>query len=222
MQPKFCRNRRIRIQRDRVKSSILEHLNASKGGTEEKVERFPESGPAQGKAQTARCVAHERDGRHPRKQAAFEENQRGMQMANDGSLQLRKFSPHGGFLAQKREGRGVMTKEQDLCAWFNSIEQRADCLQMLFAQSPPLRPLVLERFLLVNRKGQEARDHADENIAPDFHGPRRLDSQIGFGPFITRQAQTAVLSAHHLFADFVVSIDGAEVSAELLPQFPKT
>ena len=100
-----------RIEVNGEVSAVFEKLDTGQRRAEKDVERFPLTSLAKGAAESLRGVAKKVDHRHAAKEAAFEENEVGVEMADDRALDLRKPRAHFGNLREVRQRRGIVAKQ---------------------------------------------------------------------------------------------------------------
>src|SRR5579863_1272585 len=87
-------------------------------------------------------VAEKMNGRNSGKKAGLPEDKIGMEMADDGMLDLRKLAADDFIAPEKRESGRVMAEKEHLLGGLQRSESAADFIEMLFTQSPPFGALL--------------------------------------------------------------------------------
>ena len=91
-------------------TAVFQELDAREGGAKQDMKRPPQPGLGQRVAQAADGMTEKTNLRHAREQPAFPKDEVGMQMANDGVLNLIDARTHGVIAPQKRQGGRVVAK----------------------------------------------------------------------------------------------------------------
>ena len=138
-----------------VVAAVLQQLNPRQGGAEPHVERLPGSGFVQRGAHAPGGVTQKADRGHAGQPPAFPQNQTGMQMADDGLLNLRQLAAHDLLTPKKGERGRIVTEEQDALRRFERGKPLPDFGEMLFAQLCPLGPFFGERVRHEHGQGYE-------------------------------------------------------------------
>ena len=149
------------IEVDGEVTAIFEKLDTGQRRTEKDVERFPLTGLTKGAADSLRSVAEEVDHGHAAKEAAFEENEIGVEMTDDRALDLRKFGAHFGDLREVRKRRGIVTKQDCALGGSEVGEGATDFFDVPREEHVPLVGFVFEQLTLQDRQSKERGGDAD-------------------------------------------------------------
>ena len=94
-------------------AAIFEEFDAGQRGAEADVEGAPVARVAQGGAEAQGGVTKEADGGHAGEEAAFPQDEVGVQVADSGLLELREFGANAVLAPEKGEGGGVVAEEEE-------------------------------------------------------------------------------------------------------------
>lgn len=142
-------------------AAVFEKLDAGEGRAEGDVEGFPVSGLTQGAADPMRGVAEEADHRHTAEEAALEEDEVGVEVADDGAFDLREFLLDFGKFGEVGESTGIVTEQEHPLIGFKINEGAANFLEMMSEQGVPFGDFVIEHFVFEDRQGKQAGGNAD-------------------------------------------------------------
>ena len=154
----------------------------------------------------------------PAEEAAFPQDEVGVQVADGGLLDLRELGADALLAPEEGQGGGVVAEEQDALAGLQGVEGAANVGEVLGAEAFPFGPLGGQHVGLEDRQGDEGGDDAQHDVAADFEPPEGLQAQFFPGAAPTGQAHAAAAAEHGDLAQFVVAEVGAQVGAESLAE----
>jgi len=200
-------------------SAIFEKLDTGQRRAEEDVELFPLTGLAERPADTLRGVAKETDHGHATKQAALEEDKTGVEMADDGALDLGKPGAHFGDLREVRERGGVVAKKNHALEGTQVGESPADFFDVPCQEHVPLVGFIFEQLTLEDGQSKERGGDADQDVVVEVEYPEGLQGKRVGGTPEAFKTHAADIRAERFFAEFVIADHSVNARAELRAEF---
>ena len=102
----------FKVKECSMEASIFDQFDAGKCWAEADFERAPMTDFAQSGAEATGSVPEKSDSWKTREQTALAQDKIGVEVANDGLLDLREFVPNGFFGPQEGQRGGVVAEEQ--------------------------------------------------------------------------------------------------------------
>ena len=152
-------------------AAVFEKLDAREGRAEGDVEGFPVSGLTQGAADAVRGVTEEADHRHAAEEAALEEDEVGVEVADDGALDLREFLLNLWNFGEVGQRTGIVAEQEDALIGLEIDERAANFLEVMGQQGVPFGDFAFEHFAFEDRQGKQAGGDANQDVFAHHESP---------------------------------------------------
>src|SRR5439155_19241529 len=113
----------------------------------------------------------------------------------------------------------IVAKQQHALVWLECLEGPTNLRQMHATQRLPVRALAGQRLGFVNRKGEQRRGDAHQEVIAQFNLPKRLQGQVRGRSAPTRQTKASFTAEQTQLAQLVVADDALESRSEAIPEF---
>src|SRR5438552_4070128 len=134
----------IGVALHRAKAAILQKFYSCERRAEQNLERFPPTGFAESCAEPFGSMSEKADNRHSGQQAAFEQDEPRVEVANNGPLDLIQLCADDLVLAEERQSSRIVTKKENTLIGFKLGKGRADLFQVSLADLRPFGKLGLQ------------------------------------------------------------------------------
>jgi len=164
-----------------------------------------------------RGVAEKVDHRHSTKEAALEEDKIGVEMADHGALDLRKFAANFRNLNEVRQRRRIVAKQNCALGGREIGKGAADFLDVPREKHVPLIGFIFEQLPLEHGQRKQRSSDADQDVVLKGKRPEWFQVEHITGTTETFKPHAAEICAERFFAELMITDHGMKAVAELSP-----
>lgn len=186
-------------------AAVFEKLDAGKRGAEFHIEMTPMASVGKSRGHAPGGVTEKTNGGNTAQQTGFPQNKVGVKMADDGVFDMPELGTDGFITPQKRQRRRVVAKKEDTLAGFQGGKGAPDFIKVLRADLMPFGTLIGPGVGFINRKRDEGRSDAEQNVIAEFDLPEGAQTQVLPRALETPEQHAAAPAKKTEFAKLVVA-----------------